>query len=112
MFCFGEDSLYDIRPSKPKSLFRKIQELVRNITSIPFPLISGCGLKRYSFGLLPYRRPVNVVIGKPIDVHKDEHPTQEQVNELFESYQKELENLFNEHKGRYLNDKTTVLHFK
>lgn len=112
VFAFGEHNVYEVTPSKPGSLLRSIQEKVRGCTNIPFPLISGRGVTRHSFGFLPLRRPVDVVVGKPIDVHKVEHPTHEQINQVFETYQKEIENLFNEHKGKYLQDKNTVLQFK
>ena len=31
---------------------------------------------QYTFGLLPFRRPINIVVGKPIIVEKKAEPTQ------------------------------------
>ena len=53
-----------------------------------------------------------MVIGKPIEIVKVENPTIEEVNRVFEIYQNALENLFYEHKNKYLQDKTTVLQFR
>jgi len=53
--------------------------------------------KRF-FNLLPAQRPIYIVIGKPINVAKIEHPTDEQIDEIHAKYTKELEVLFETHK--------------
>lgn len=112
VFSFGENQLYHLRPSGRGSFLRSIQDFVRSFTNIPFPIISGRGVSRHSFGFLPMRRPVDVVVGKAIDVNKVEYPSEEQVSQLQDQYLKELENLFNEHKAKYLDNKETRLFFK
>ena len=44
------------------------------------PIFHGRGIFNYSLGLLPHRRPLNVVIGAPIPVPKVE-PTSELIDE-------------------------------
>ncbi|KAJ1075080.1 hypothetical protein K5549_006442 [Capra hircus] len=65
------------------------------------PLFYGRGVFQYSFGLMPYLRPVTTVVGKPIEVQKTPHPSQEEVDRLHQRYMKELENLFEAHQLKY-----------
>ena len=52
-------------------------------------------------GLMPYRRPLNVVVGRPIPVEQDRTPSEEIVNELHEKYVAELVRLWELHKDRF-----------
>lgn len=54
-----------------------------------------------NFGYLPYRKPIDTVVGAPIVVEKIENPTQEQIDELHEIYVEKLNELFEEHKQRF-----------
>lgn len=40
-------------------------------------------------------------VGRPIPVQRTPHPTQQQVEELHQTYMEELRKLFEEHKGKY-----------
>ena len=41
---------------------------------------------QYNFGMLPYRKPITVVVGKPIPVEKVEDPTSEQILAMHAKY--------------------------
>ena len=47
----------------------------------------------FSFGLVPYRKPIHVVVGTPIKVKKIENPTREEIESMHETYVKELQKL-------------------
>uniref|UniRef100_A0A915IU28 Uncharacterized protein n=1 Tax=Romanomermis culicivorax TaxID=13658 RepID=A0A915IU28_ROMCU len=51
--------------------------------------------------MLPYRKPVTVVVGKPIEVERIENPSMEQINDLHRVYKEELVKLFEGHKVKY-----------
>jgi 2-acylglycerol O-acyltransferase 2 len=112
VFAFGEENLFEIKGARRGSLLRMIQEIFTRLTIFPFPLLSGSSVSRHIFGFIPLRKSVDMVIGKPIEIVKVENPTIEEVNRVFEIYQNALENLFYEHKNKYLQDKTTVLQFR
>lgn len=40
-------------------------------------------------------------VGRPIPVRRTPHPTQEQTDQLHQTYMEELKKLFDEHKGKY-----------
>ena len=50
---------------------------------------------------LSHHSPLSLAVGKPIEVQKTLHPSQEEVDRLHQRYMKELENLFEAHKLKY-----------
>lgn len=109
VFSFGENDLFFSMPNPKNSTLRRVQEKLKKWSHFGFPMFWGRGVFNYSFGLLPHRKPIYTVIGKPIEVVKNENPTEEEVNQLHAKYIDELVHLFNEHKVKYLSDKNTVL---
>ncbi|XP_036987411.2 2-acylglycerol O-acyltransferase 2 [Artibeus jamaicensis] len=101
VFSFGENDLFDQVENSPGSWLRWIQNWLQGIMGISFPLFHGRGIFQYSFGLLPYRRPITTVVGKPIEVQQVTQPSQEQVDELHRHYMDELCKLFEAHKLKY-----------
>ena len=67
----------------------------------------GRGIFQYSFGILPKRLPLTVVVGKPIRVEEFGipsggcQPTQEQVDKVHAEYLKSLRDLYNEYNPKY-----------
>lgn len=109
VFSFGENDLFSSILISENSMFRKFQNKIKKWLSFGLPIFWGRGIFNYNFGLLPYRKPIHTVIGSPIPVKKVDKPTDQQINELHEFYIKELIELFNKHKSKYLIDKNTVL---
>ncbi|XP_034253646.1 2-acylglycerol O-acyltransferase 1-like [Thrips palmi] len=54
----------------------------------------------FSF-FVPHRLPLTVVVGAPIPVERVAEPSQEQIQELLEKFEKALVDLFHEHKEKY-----------
>eukprot|EP00127_Corallochytrium_limacisporum_P005909 Clim_evm54s214 gene=Clim_evmTU54s214 len=101
VFGFGENDLWDQVPNPQGSMLRQFQRRALNSMSVSMPLIKGRGIFQYSYGLLPHRRPVHVVVGKPIKVQRVLDPTQAEITELQETYMNALRDLYNEHKDKY-----------
>ena len=53
------------------------------------------------FGILPYRKPIHVVVGAPIQVQKTEYPSKEDIEELHARYVKELTKLYDKYNPIY-----------
>lgn len=109
VISFGESGIVNVRPSEPRSRLRQCQEFVRSVLRIPFPFVSSRDMALHGFGFLPIRTNINVVVGKAIEVQRVEQPTEEQTNQLFDAYCKELEALFNENKSKYLENPNVEL---
>merc|ERR1719436_1111265 len=80
-FGFGENDIFDTITS-PDSMLRKVQSKMYKFFSFSTPLFYGRGVFTYNFGLLPYRRPLHVVVGDPIRVEQKAAPTREEVEEV------------------------------
>jgi len=52
---------------------------------------------QYNFGFLPFRKPINVVVGAPIKVEKVEDPTLEQIFAVRDEYVQALKDLYEKH---------------
>ncbi|XP_026184137.1 2-acylglycerol O-acyltransferase 2 [Mastacembelus armatus] len=111
VFSFGENEVYDQFENPRGTWLRWIQDHLQSIMGISLPLFHARGVFQYSFGLMPYRKPINTIVGRPIRVEKIEKPTAEELDVLHQLYMDELNNLFEEHKGNYGVDKDTHLNF-
>ncbi|TKR57490.1 hypothetical protein L596_030746 [Steinernema carpocapsae] len=101
IYSFGENDVYNQISNERGSWVREIQERIKHIIGFSPVLFNGRGIFNYSFGLLPYRKPINIVFGAPIPVKKVEKPTREQVQELHDQYCDALTKLFDNHKANY-----------
>ncbi|KAL0994381.1 hypothetical protein UPYG_G00121480 [Umbra pygmaea] len=101
VFSFGENELFDQVENPRGTWLRWTQEKLQRIMGISLPLFHARGVFQYSFGIMPYRKPINTVVGRPIRVEKNEKPTQEELDDLHQFYMDELNQLFEEHKGKY-----------
>lgn len=101
MFTFGENEIFDTVVNPPGSWLRALQEYYKKLMTFTIPLFHGRDIFTYNIGLLPYRKPLNTVLGAPISVQKVLEPTQEQVDELHSKYMAALTDLFEEHKTKF-----------
>ncbi|XP_069615494.1 2-acylglycerol O-acyltransferase 2 [Ranitomeya imitator] len=101
VFSFGDNELFDQVENPRGSLLRSVQEKMQKLLGVAFPLFHARGVFQYSFGLIPYRRPINTIVGKPIPVSENPNPTSEEVDRLHKLYTEKLSELFEEHKTNY-----------
>lgn len=111
VFTFGENDIYNTKKPEENSFVWYMQKTFKKLTGAALPIAWGRGVFNYTFGILPHRRPLITVIGKPIPVEKIEEPTQAQVDELHEKFLQELLNLFDEHKVNYPQEKDRQIIF-
>lgn len=65
VLAFGETDVYDVEhPPWAEALQARMQKLM----GFAMPLFHGRGVFNYDFGLLPYRRPIVVIVGAPIEL--------------------------------------------
>mmetsp|Transcript_29779 Transcript_29779/g.78432 ORF Transcript_29779/g.78432 Transcript_29779/m.78432 type:complete len:548 (+) Transcript_29779:82-1725(+) len=93
-FGFGENDLFETLT--PNSLLRTLQLKAYKILSFSMPIFYGRGVFTYNMGLLPFRRPLTVVVGDPIRCEQTPNPTAEQIDALKEQYISALRDLYKE----------------
>ncbi|XP_067301566.1 2-acylglycerol O-acyltransferase 2 [Pseudorasbora parva] len=101
VFSFGENELFDQMENPTGSALRRMQDRLQRIMGVAMPLFHARGVFQYSFGLLPYRRPIHTVVGRPIPVTQTPCPNKEDIDALHSLYVKGLTQLFEENKGNY-----------
>ena len=101
---FGENDLYDQLSPKTHPMVHKLQMFTLKVFKFTLPALHGRGLLNYDVGLMPYRRPVNVVVGKPILVHTEpgHEPNQAEVDQYHALYLQELEKLWESYKDSFV----------
>lgn len=61
VFSFGENELFNQVSNPRGSLIRRLQEGLQKVMGLALPLFHARGVFQYSFGLLPFRRPIYTV---------------------------------------------------
>ncbi|NXH10157.1 MOGT2 acyltransferase, partial [Bucco capensis] len=101
VFSFGENDLFEQVRNPKGSWLRQLQHKLQQIMGISLPVFHARGIFQYSFGLMPYRRPICTVVGKPIPVQRKPRPSEEEVDQVHQKYLTELSKLFEEHKAKH-----------
>lgn len=61
VFSFGENEVFDQVGNPRGTWLRWTQEKLQSIMGVALPLFHARGVFQYSFGLMPYRRPIHTV---------------------------------------------------
>ncbi|KAI8051102.1 diacylglycerol acyltransferase [Syncephalis plumigaleata] len=105
VFSFGENDIYDQVNNERGTMVRTIQTRFQSIFGFTTPLFHGRGIFNYSMGVLPHRRPINTVIGSPIQVQQCDAPTMEQVLAVQQQYIAGLQAIYDKYKDVYAKDR-------
>ncbi|KAG5260606.1 hypothetical protein AALO_G00294380 [Alosa alosa] len=101
VFSFGENELFDQMENPRGSALRRMQDRLQRIMGVALPLFHARGVFQYSFGVLPYRKPINTVVGRPIPVVQTPSPSKEDIENLHKLYIEGLTQVFEENKTNY-----------
>ncbi|KAK9467092.1 diacylglycerol acyltransferase-domain-containing protein [Lipomyces arxii] len=104
ILSFGENDVYEQIQGGQTSLLYKIQTLIKKALGFTLPLMHARGIFNYDFGLMPYRRPITVVVGKPIPVPYVAQPTEAEISVYHQRYMDELQRLWDTYKHKYYID--------
>lgn len=98
VLAFGENELYEQFDPSAHPMIHKMQLAVKKALGFTVPLFHARGVFNYDVGMMPYRRPLNIVVGRPVMVDRMERPSQEYVDEIHEKYVEELKRIWDEWK--------------
>ena len=86
-----------------------MQLIVKKLLGFTVPLFFARGIFNYDVGIMPYRRPLNVVVGRPIKVVQNRQPEDDYVDDVHKQYIEELGRIWNEWKEEFAPDHTGEL---
>jgi 2-acylglycerol O-acyltransferase 2/2-acylglycerol O-acyltransferase 1 len=112
VLAFGENDLYQQVDSDEHPIIHKVQMLVKSTMGFTIPLFHARGVFNYDVGLMPYRRPLNIVVGRPIPVMQQSNRDMiddSYIDELHAKYVEELKRLWDTWKDVYAKDRNGEL---
>ncbi|TFK39677.1 diacylglycerol acyltransferase-domain-containing protein [Crucibulum laeve] len=109
VFSFGENDIYQQMPNEKGTTVYTLQRKFQSLFGFTLPLFHGRGLLNYNLGLMPYRRQIVAVIGKPIHVDQCDKPTLEEVRRVQEKYIEELMRIWNTYKDQFAKSRVREL---
>ncbi len=108
---FGENEVYEQFQAHHHPKVHRFQLLVKRLLGFTIPLFHARGIFNYDVGLMPYRKPINIVVGRPIRVVQTSKPSQEEIDRVHEEYILELERLWNTWKDDFSPDRKEELSY-
>ncbi|KAI1190012.1 diacylglycerol acyltransferase-domain-containing protein [Nemania serpens] len=105
VLAFGENDLYDQLQPHEYPFMHRIQMFILKAWKFTLPFLHGRGIFNYDVGLMPYRRPLNIVVGAPIKVRQSSSVSLEEINRLHGLYVAELEKLWDRYKDEFAPDR-------
>ncbi|KAH0536533.1 hypothetical protein FGG08_006606 [Glutinoglossum americanum] len=101
VLAFGENELYEQMIPQQHTWIHRLQLLIKKFLGFTVPLFHARGVFNYDVGLMPYRRAVNIVVGRPVKVERRKVPEDAYVNAVHEEYVAELVRLWEEWRGDF-----------
>jgi 2-acylglycerol O-acyltransferase 2 len=108
VLSFGENEIFAQLPNPKGSRLRRLQDGILRWFGYTLPsfwglgsfplLCPALGIGSFQYGLIPYRRPMTVVVGEPIDVPHVLDPSPELVDEYHAKYLGALQRMYEESK--------------
>ncbi|GET89267.1 hypothetical protein, conserved [Leishmania tarentolae] len=106
VYGFGENNVYSVPKLASEPWIRYLMELWKQWVGFAIPLVRGRGFFNSKYGFLPYRHPIVVVVGEPLEVPRIPNPSEEDLEVWQGKYIECLSQLYNEHRGIYDLDST------
>ncbi|OCL10398.1 diacylglycerol O-acyltransferase 2A [Glonium stellatum] len=109
VLAFGENDIYEQVDAAEHPRVHRLQLLVKKLMGFTVPLFHARGVFNYDVGMMPYRRPLNVVVGRPIKVMQNAHPDKDYVDSVHAEYVKELIRIWDGWKDTFAKDRKEEL---
>jgi len=97
--AFGENSVFTKVNFKPSSPMYRLESFWYNTFKFKHPIYYGRSLVSENLkGVMPYKRPITVVMGDPISVQRQPNPSQADIDQLHSHYLKQVRDIYEANK--------------
>ncbi|XP_044259672.1 2-acylglycerol O-acyltransferase 1-like [Tribolium madens] len=103
VLTFGENDLLAVEGS----FLQKFRFVTKRFPILACGLFNGRGVFQNSFGMVPRKKPIMTVVGRPIEVSKTENPGDEEIDNLYKKFEEELLKLFEKYKHKFFDNPQT-----
>jgi len=101
VFSFGENDIYEQLSNEKGTTLYKVQKKFQHLFGFTLPLFHGRGILNYTIGLMPYRRRIVIVCGRPIHVERVSSPSQQLLEDTQKLYIEELMRIWDTYKDAF-----------
>ena len=101
VLAFGENNLYDQLDTLKHPFIHRLQMLVKKFMGFTVPLFHARGVFNYDVGMMPYRTPINIVVGRPIQILQSKTPDASYVDQIHQQYIDELVRIWEDWKDTF-----------
>ncbi|KAK5780001.1 hypothetical protein RI543_002541 [Arxiozyma heterogenica] len=102
VFGFGETKCFRVYETEKGSVLNKFQIWVKQKVGFTIPIFFARGLFNYDFGLIPFRTPLDIVVGKPIYIkERYDHPNQTIIDHYHKLYVDELKRIYYSNRDKF-----------
>ncbi|KAK7951141.1 diacylglycerol acyltransferase [Apiospora aurea] len=105
VLAFGENELYHQLQPHEHPFVHRVQMFILKVWKFTLPFLHGRGIFNYDVGMMPYRHPLNIVVGAPVKVTQSNVVDDKEVDRLHELYVTELEKLWDRYKDEFSPDR-------
>ncbi|KAF2434939.1 DAGAT-domain-containing protein [Tothia fuscella] len=109
VLAFGENDIYEQLNPQTHPRVHKFQMGVKKLMGFTVPMFHARGIFNYDVGIMPYRRPMNIVVGRPIKIKMQVKPEAEYLEEMHAAYAKELRRLWDTWKDVFAQDRVAEM---
>lgn len=102
---FGENDIYTQLRKDEHPWLHKCQLLIKKFLGFTLPVFHARGIFNYDVGFMPYRRPINIVVGRPIKVVQQSVPEKDYVEQLHKAYIDELTWIWDTYKNQFAGER-------
>ncbi|KAK8019745.1 diacylglycerol acyltransferase type 2a [Apiospora arundinis] len=105
VLAFGENELYHQLQPHEHPFVHRVQMFILKVWKFTLPFLHGRGIFNYDVGMMPYRHPLNIVVGAPVKVNQSNTVDDKEVDRLHELYVTELEKVWDKYKDEFSPDR-------
>lgn len=109
---FGENEIYEQLSPRQHPWLHHFQLLLKKALGFTLPVFHARGIFNYDVGMMPYRRPMNIVVGRSVKVVKckeGERPDEAYVEEIHAAYVRELRRIWESYKDVFAKERIAEL---